>query len=212
MAAGGGGPVPGRSRKVAYWLLFGMMLVLAAAVLVLGVAGRPGDRLAPALIGALLAWPVALAWRAARAGDGGRLGLAVSGATAVVLVAAMVWAVPGIVNRGVSARAAGGTLGALADAGDRIALYRFRQGMLGGFLFYSGRTYPNLADADALRRHLETDQAGGGRAIVLMRAREMEEAARSLPFPILEARRFAFRRLPGAEGDAGDYVLVLRAP
>jgi hypothetical protein len=103
---------------------------------------------------------------------------------------------------------------ALAEAGDRIALYRFHQGMMGGFLFYSGRTYPNLHDADELRRHLESDQAGGGRALVLMRSGAFDAAARSLPFPILEARRYAFRKMPGAERgvEAGDYVLVVRAP
>ena len=214
--AGGEGapPAPRPGRRVALWLLFVMLILLAVAVLVLGIAGAPGARLVPAVIGALLAWPVAAAWSAARRDDGRRLGLAVAGGTALIFVAALAWAVPGIVNRGVSARAAGGEMGAFAEAGDRIALYRFRQGMMGGFLFYSGRTYPNLRDAGELRRHLESDQAGGGRALVLMRSGAFDEAARLLPFPILEARRYAFRKMPGAGAGAGagDYVLVVRAP
>jgi len=214
--AGGEGvpPPPRRGRRVALWLLFAMLVLLAIAVLVLGIAGRPGERIVPAVIGALLAWPVAAAWGAARRDDGRRLGLAVAAGAALVFVAASVWAVPGIVNRGVSTRAAGGELRGLAEAGDRIALYRFHQGMLGGFLFYSGRTYPNLRDAEDLRRHLESDEADGRRALVLMRGGAFDEAARSLPFPILEARRYAFRRLPGASAGAAsaDYVLVVRAP
>ena len=54
--------------------------------------------------------------------------------------------------------------------------------------------------------------AGGGRAFVLMRARDAEEAARSLPFPIHEARRFAFRTFAGARDASGDYVLVVWDP
>jgi hypothetical protein len=103
---------------------------------------------------------------------------------------------------------------AFAQAGDRIALYRFHQGMLGGFLFYSGRTWPNLGDADALRRHLESDTGEGGRALVLMRAATFAEAAQALPFPILEARRYTYRKMPGAGrgGASGDYILAARAP
>jgi hypothetical protein len=86
--------------------------------------------------------------------------------------------------------------------------------MMGGFLFYSGRTWPNLRDADELRRHLESDREGGGRALVLMRRSLFDEAARSLPFPILEARRYAGRRSPGDDGGAaaGGYILVVRPP
>jgi len=215
LAGGEGAPAaPRRGRRIALWLLFIMLILLAVAVLVIGIAGRPGERLVPAVLGALLAWPVAVAWSAARRDDGRRLGLAVAGGTALIFVAALAWAAPGIVNHGVSARTAGGEMRALAEAGDRIALYRFHQGMMGGFLFYSGRTYPNLRDAEELRRHLESDQAGGGRALVLMRSGAFDEAARALPFPILEARRYVFRKMPGVErgAGAGDYVLVVRAP
>jgi 4-amino-4-deoxy-L-arabinose transferase-like glycosyltransferase len=214
--AGGDGvpPPPRRGRRVALWLLFVMLILLAVAVLVVGIAGRPGERVVPTVVGALLAWPVAAAWSAARRDDGRRLGLAVAGGTALIFVAALAWAVPGVVNRGVSARAAGSEIRALAEAGDRVALYRFHQGMMGGFLFYSGRTYPNLRDIEDLRRHLESDKPDAGRALVLMRGGVFDEAARALPFPILEARRYAFRKMPGAErgAGAGDYVLVVRAP
>jgi len=217
LAGGEGAPhAPGRGRRVGLWLLFVMLILVAVTVLVIGIAGRPGERLIPALLGALLAWPVAASWGAASRGDGRRLGLAVAGGTALILVAALGWAVPGIVNHGVSVRPAAGELRAFADAGDRIALYRLNEGMMGGFLFYSGRTYPRLGNADDLRHYLEGDQAGGGRALVLMPSGLFDEAARSLPFPILEARRFAFRKLPranaGARPGAGDFLLVVRAP
>jgi hypothetical protein len=81
--------------------------------------------------------------------------------------------------------------------------------MMGGFLFYSGRTYPNLRTPQALEAHLASDEPGGSRALVLIKADDFETAAAALPFPVVEARRFASRRLPGASG-SGDYLLVVR--
>jgi 4-amino-4-deoxy-L-arabinose transferase-like glycosyltransferase len=215
LAGGEGAPdPPRRGRRLAQGLLLGALFALALVVIVAGVAGQPQDRLVPALFGGLLAWPVTAAFGAFRRDDSRRLGLAVGSGAALVLVAALAWAVPGIVNHGVSVRPAAAELRALAEAGDRVVLYRFHEGTMGGFLFYAGRTFPNLLETADLRRHFESDGEGGGRALVLMRGDSFEEASRALPFPIVEARRYSGRKMPGADAEAaaGDYVLAVRAP
>ena len=202
--------VPGLGRRVGHWLLFAAMSMAVCVVLGLGIAAHPGGLAAPLVVLALVAWPLAAAWRAARTGNGGRLGLFTALTTAIVFVAAMAWAVPSIVNGGVSARAAGSDLRELSQAGDRIALYHFKEGMLGGFLFYSERTYPNLLDAKALAGHLAGNDPTGHRSLALMRVEDFEEVAGTLPFPVAEERRYVFPTLPGAPGSSG-YVLAVRS-
>ncbi len=207
---------PGRSRRIGLWLLFAATCVAVCAVLGVGIAAdRDGFAAplvvsAPLLVAGLVAWPLALAWRAARAGDGRRLGSFAALVTAIALVAAMAWVVPSIVNGGVSARAAASDMRALAEAGDRIALYRFKQGMLGGFLFYSGRTYPNVRDAKGLPDHLAGDDAPDSRSLVLMQSDDFDAIARVLPFPMAVARRYTFPTLPGERPGSSDYVLAVR--
>ncbi len=198
-----------RGRRAAFHLLWGAAAIVVAAGLALFVMARPGAWLLAALYAAAAAWPLVLAFRAARAGAGRRLGLGVAAAAAIAFVTTLAGSIPAVVNRDVTARPAGETLAAFASGGDRIALYQFHQGMMGGFLFYSGRTYPNLRTPQTLAAHLESDEPGGSRALVLIKADDFEAAAATLPFPVIEARRFASRRLPGATG-SGDYLLVVR--
>ena len=202
--------VPGLGRRVGHWLLLAATGIAVCAVLGFGIAADPGGFGAPLIVLALVAWPLAVAWRAARAGNGGRLGLFTALATAIVFVAAMAWAVPSIVNGGMSARAGGSDLREHAQAGDRIALYQFKEGMLGGFLFYSDGTYPNLLDAKALADHLAGNDPAGPRSLALMRVEDFEKVAGTLPFPVAEARRYVFPTLPGAPGSS-DYVLAVRS-
>jgi len=204
------GDVPGLGRRVGHWLLLAATGIAVCAVLGFGIAADPGGFGAPLVVLALVAWPLAAAWRAARAGNGGRLGHFTALVTAIVFVAAMAWAVPSIVNGGVSTRAAGSDLREHAQAGDRIALYQFKEGMLGGFLFYSERTYPNLLDAKALADHLAGNDPTGPRSLALMRVEDFEKVAGTLPFPVTEARRYVFPTLPGAPGPS-DYVLAVRS-
>ena len=213
LAGGEGAPdPPRRGRRLAQGLLLFALIALALAVIVVGVIGRPRDRLVPALLGGLLAWPVGAAFGAFRRDDGRRLGLAVACGAALVFVAALAWAVPGIVNHGVSVRPAAAELRAFEDAGDRMALFRFHEGKVGGFLFYAGRTWPNLRETEDLRSHLERDGEGGGRALVLMSRASFEEASRTLPFPIREVWSWSGRRMPGADAGAAaaDFILVAR--
>jgi 4-amino-4-deoxy-L-arabinose transferase-like glycosyltransferase len=209
-AAAGAAPAATRPRRVALHLLWAAIAIVGAAGLALFVMARPGAWLLAGLYAAVVTWPLVAAFRAARSGDGRRLGIAGAAAAAIVFVTTLAGSIPAVVNRDVTARPAGETLAAFASGGDRIALYRFHQGMMGGFLFYSGRTYPNLATAEALRQHLESDLPDGSRALVLMRADEFDAAAAALPFPVVEARRFTSRRLPGASAGSGDYLLVAR--
>ncbi|HUD72265.1 MAG TPA: glycosyltransferase family 39 protein [Dongiaceae bacterium] len=206
--APGGAPRP-RSRRVALHLLWGAATVVVVAGLALFVMARPGAWLLAALYAAVAAWPLVLGFRAARAGAGRRLGLGVAAAAAIAFVTTLAGSIPAVVNRDVTARPAGETLAAFASGGDRIALYRFHQGMMGGFLFYSERTYPNLRTPQALEAHLQSDEPGGSRALVLIKADDFDEAAAALPFKVVEARRFTSRRLPGASG-SGDFLLVVR--
>lgn len=201
----------GRARRVALYALWVAGAVVAAAGLTLFLIARPGAWILAGLYAAAVCWPLVVAFRAARTGHGPRLGRAVAAAAALAFVTTAAGSIPAVVNREITTRPAGETLAAFASGGDRIAFYRFHQGMLGGFLFYSARTYPNLRTPEALRTHLESDQPGGARALVLMKAGDFEAVAAALPFPVVEARRFTSRRLPGAAG-SGDFLLVARPP
>jgi hypothetical protein len=101
----------------------------------------------------------------------------------------------------------------MEEAGDRIAFYQFKQGTVGGFLFYAGRTIPNLRDPDALARHLASGgEAPGPRPFALLRAPAAEEVAPRLPFPVREARRYRHPTLPWEKPGGNDYVLLTRGP
>lgn len=201
---------PARAWRVALYMMWGAVALVATAGLALFVMARPGAWLLAGLYTGIAGFLVAATFGAARAGEGRRLGFAAAATAGLAFVTTLAGSIPAVVNRDVSARPAGETLAAFATGGDRIALYQFRQGMMGGFLFYSGRTYTNLPTFDALRRHLESDEPAGSRAIVLMRAEEFDAVAAALPFKVVEARRFTSRRLPGASAGSGDYLLVTR--
>jgi hypothetical protein len=186
------------------------MVLLAAGILAALRLVRPGDLLIPCALVALLIPPFVVAYRAMRADAGRRFGYAIAAATGVLLQCVTLVIVPAIVNGGTSARAAAGDLARMSDAGDPIALYQFREGMVGGFLFYSGRTFPNLRDPEHLKQHLEGGSGDpfGSRPIVLMRAAAFDAAAAALPFPIREVRRYTTPTLLRSQAGEGDYILV----
>jgi hypothetical protein len=145
---------------------------MAAATLALLRLARPGDWLSPAVLLALLGLPGVVAYRAARAGRAGRLASGAAGLAGVVYLALSILVVPGVVERAASARTAGGLLRRLVQAGDRVALYGFKEGMLGGYLFYAGATFPNLGRPEELRAHLESAPCGSGAPCALALVRE----------------------------------------
>jgi 4-amino-4-deoxy-L-arabinose transferase-like glycosyltransferase len=147
--------------RAAFHLLLGALIVIAGTSLAVLRLARPADWLAPAALLALLLPPGILAYRAARAGRGGSLVVSGAALTGVVHLALAVLVVPAVVERAASARPAAALLRRLVQAGDRVALYDFKEGMLGGYLFYSGMTYPNLERVEDLRAHLLAAPGGG---------------------------------------------------
>jgi 4-amino-4-deoxy-L-arabinose transferase-like glycosyltransferase len=192
---------PGRIGRRA-----GVLAAAAAAIAMLAalaLAGHPGAALGLALLSAAL---LAFAVRCARRDETRPLGMAIASLTAVSYLLAAIVVAPAIVNGGTSARAAGETLKRRGAAGARIAFFDFREGNLGGFCFYSGRTWPNLRTLDALAGHLE----GAGEPLALLRGTDVERVRAGLPFPIEDVERWRSRPRPG--GDAGnEYLLVRRA-
>jgi dolichyl-phosphate-mannose-protein mannosyltransferase len=216
---------PAAAMLVAWWLSraapgrMGRWAGVAAAAL-LAVAGplallASGHRgLAAALsLGAVAI--VALAVRFAHRDEPGRLGFAVVSLASVSCLLAAIIATPSVVNGGTSVRAAGESLRRHADAGARLAFYDFREGNIGGFCFYAGRTWPNLKGSDALARHLAGAGPGdganaGGASLALLKAEDFDRVAASLPFPIEEVERWRYRGRPGQESRS-DFVLIRRA-
>jgi 4-amino-4-deoxy-L-arabinose transferase-like glycosyltransferase len=208
---------PAAAVLVAWWLTRGRpgRVARRAGILAVALPGlaataallASGHRGLAAVLALGTAGAVTLAVRFARRDEPARLGVAiVSAAAAWCLLAAAVIA-PSIVNGGTSARAAGESLRRRADAGDRLAFYEFREGNLGGFCFYAGRTWPNLQGPEALVRHLEGE---GGASLALVKAEDLTRTAASLPFPIEEVERWRYRSRPGQD-TSSDYVLIRRS-
>ena len=199
------------ARRRSLFLLLAVAVGYAAAVPSLLYVARRADLVIPILLAALLIVPGVAAFRALRRSDTRGVAVGVAGLVGLAHLGLMAALAPAIVNGGTSARAAGGHLRSLADAGHPIALYQFRQGMLGGFLFYAGRTFPNLPDAESLKRHLESVGEGPGpKPFVLMQSGVAADVASGLPFTLEEARRYSPPRLPWIETGRKDYVIVTR--
>jgi len=190
--------------------------VAGGAVTVLVVAGalvETGHLPAALLLVAVGAALLGIAVRCALRDEPARLGAAVAAAAGVALLLAATVVTPSIVNRGTSTRAAAAELLLRARAGARIALFDFREGNIGGFTFYAGRTWPNLRSLDALARHLAGREGTGeelerpGEALALVKDSDLERVRAGLPFPIEEVRRFRYRTRPGSDA-TNDYVLL----
>jgi hypothetical protein len=202
-----------RARRAASGLLLALGILLAAGVLAALRLARPEDLLAPIVSSALLLVPGVAAYRALRRQDAPGVALSIAGLTGILELVLFVAVVPAVVNGGTSARAAGVELRRMEEEGDRIAFFQFKEGTLGGFLFYAGRTFPNLHDDGDLTRHLAASgDAPGPRTFALMRAPALEEVAPRVPFPLLEARRYRKPDLPWEKPGKNDYVLVTRGP
>jgi len=202
-----------RARRAASGILLAGGIVLAAVVLAALRLARPSDLTTPIVVGTLLLVPGIAAYLAMRRQDSPAVALSVAGLTGVLELALFVSVVPAVVNGGTSARAAGDELRQMEAEGDRIAFYQFKEGTVGGFLFYSGRTFPNLRDLEGLGSHLAAGgDAPGPRPFALMRAPALAEVAPLLPFPVQEARRYRHPTLPWEKPGENDYVLVTRGP
>jgi len=199
----------GRPGRIGRWIGVAAAVLPAVAVAtVLAAAGQAGIAAALALVAAgLLAW----AARCARRDETRRLGWSIASMAALSFLLAATVVAPAIVNHGTSAREAGESLKRRAEAGERIAFFDFREGNLGGFCFYAGRTWPNHRSLDALAAHLGGDTASGEPlALALLKGADVGRVQAALPFPIEEVERWRYRTRPG--GDASnDYVLVRRA-
>ena len=100
--------------------------------------------------------------------------------------------VPRIVIGSLSPRTAAHQVRRMIDAGDRLALYRFKEGSLGGYLFYSGVTLPHLRDTEELRRHLMSGAVADNspRSLALMREEVYAGLVADLGIPTTVVRRF----------------------
>jgi 4-amino-4-deoxy-L-arabinose transferase-like glycosyltransferase len=204
---------PRRARRLALWFLVGLLAALSLALVWAWHLVRPAALLGPSSAAIVLALAGVVAWRAARAGDGRRLGLTVAAGALLMEVATGAVLVPAIVNQGASVRPIGATLRAHLEAGDHVALYGIKEGSIGGLLYYTGRTLPVLRGPDDLQAHLASAETpGGSRALVLMRATVFEEAARALPFPLVESRRWRPMAVPWEAEGANDFILAARGP
>jgi 4-amino-4-deoxy-L-arabinose transferase-like glycosyltransferase len=197
----------GRPGRVGRWAGVAAAAIVAIAfTAVLAVTGHAGAAVALGLGGAVLA---GLAARQARRDEPRALGLSVACLTGLAYLLAVTMAVPSIVNRGTSARAAGESLRQRALAGVHIAFFDFREGNIGGFCFYSGRTWRNVRTVDGLAGHLEA--GGPGEALALVKGTDLDRVRAGLPFPIEEVERWRYRARPGGDSGNNEYLLVRRA-
>ncbi|HEX9426299.1 MAG TPA: glycosyltransferase family 39 protein, partial [Candidatus Polarisedimenticolia bacterium] len=187
-------PARGASRaaRVALAIFLGAGVLIAALLPAALRLVRPQEWLGLALS---LALPPALALfghAALRSGRAGRLASLIGGALALVTLALAVAVVPEVVNGAASPRGAASLLRRMVEAGDRVALYRFKEGALGGTLFYAGGTLPNLATTEELRRHLEAGSVAGPgpRSVALMREEVYREESARLGIATTIVRRF----------------------
>jgi len=180
-----------RPVRIALGLLLGAGIVIAALLPAsLGVL-EPEGRVATAL-GLVLVAALALAGYAAlRTGRADRLAILVAGAVGLVHLVAAGGIVPELVDRHASPREAARQIRRMADAGDRLALYDFKEGSLGGYLFYAGMTLPHLRTPEDLRIHLSTGgEARSPRSLALMREEIYHGVAPALGIATTIVRRF----------------------
>ena len=207
------GETPRRARRAGLWILFGLLAALSLSLVWAWHLVRPTALAGPLTAALALALVAVTAWRAARSADGWRLGLAVSAGAALIEIAVGAVLVPAIVNQGASARPIGAALRRHLETGDRVALYGIKEGSMGGLLYYAGRALPVLSGPGELEAHFApADAPGGSRALVLMRAPVFEETARSLPFPLVEARRWRPSAVPWEAEGVNDFILAARGP
>ena len=195
----------GRPGRIGRWTA-----VAAAAVVVIAFTAAlavTGHVVAAAALAVAGTVRTGLAARQARRDEPKRLGMSLALVTGFAYLLAVTLAVPSIVNRGTSARAAGESLRQRAEAGASIAFFDFREGNIGGFCFYSGRTWRNIRSVDGLASHLEA--GAPGEALALLKGTDLDRARAGLPFPIEEVERWRYRSRPGDAGN--DYLLVRRA-
>jgi 4-amino-4-deoxy-L-arabinose transferase-like glycosyltransferase len=207
------GEPPGRARRVALWILFGLIVALSLGFVWAWHLVRPADRVAPLAAAIVLTLPGVAAWRAVRAGEGRRLGLAAAAAAGLIELATGAALVPAIVNQGASARPIGAAIRRHLETGDHVALYAIKEGSIGGLLYYAGQTLPVLRGPADLETYLAAPEAAGGsRSLVLMRAPVFEETARVVPFPLVEARRWHPAAVPWETEGVNDFILAARGP
>ncbi len=187
-----GQPALSRSARPALAIFLGAsVLVTALLPAALGLA-RPDGRLGVAFAIALPPTLAFLGYGTLRSGRAGRLALLAGGALGMVTLGLALAVVPEVVNGVSSPRPAATFMNRLAGAGDHVALYRFKEGALGGTLFYARGTFPNLAAPEDLRRHLEAGGVAGPgpRSVALMREAIYLEDAPRLGIATTVVRRF----------------------
>lgn len=188
----GGQPALSRAARLALAIVLGASVLITALLpAALRLAGQDG----PLGLVFGLALPPALAffgYGALRSGRAGRLALLAGGGLGMVTLGLALAVVPEVVNGVTSPRLAATFARNLTEAGDRVALYRFKEGALGGTLFYAGGTFPNLTTPVDLRHHLEAGGVAGPgpRSVALMRERVYLEDAPRLGIPTTIVRRF----------------------
>jgi 4-amino-4-deoxy-L-arabinose transferase-like glycosyltransferase len=172
--AGGPGTPPARllwHERAGLGLLFGATLLVAGLLPVALRLALPEARAASFLSLGVPLLTVVAGVAALRASRPDRVALVTIVTLGVVHLALASTVVPRIVNGSLSPRTAARQLRRMIDAGDRLALYRFKEGALGGYLFYSGTTLPHLREPEDLRRHLLSGAAAdrSPRSLALMR-------------------------------------------
>ena len=190
----------GRPGRVGRWAA-----VIAGAVMIgivtwaLFETGHKEIAFLLAVAGTML---VARVVRAVLRDDPAALGKALALAAGMALLQAAAVVTPTIVNEGTSARAAAADLVGRARAGVSIALFDFREGNIGGFTFYAGRTWRNLRDLD----ELESFMTSGSVTLALVKDSDLERVRARLP-DLVEVKRFRYRTRPGSDA-TNDYVLL----
>jgi 4-amino-4-deoxy-L-arabinose transferase-like glycosyltransferase len=192
VAGGWEPPRPSWPARAALGLLFGATIVVAALLPAALRLVLPEARLAAWVsLGVPLLAAVAGS-TALRASRPDRLALVTIGTVGVVHLVLASTVVPRIVNGSLSPRMAAHQVRRMIDAGDRLALYRFKEGSLGGYLFYSGATLPHLRDTEELRRHFMSGAVADSspRSLALMREEVYAGLAADLGIPTTVVRRF----------------------
>lgn len=174
-----------RLPRIVTAILLGVTIAMCAVAITGLQLVRPAYRFGPLAAAVLLVPLGVMAYRSLRRGRTIRMGMTIACMLGFLYLAITILGVPVAVNGRASDRAAAEQLRRLVGGGDRIALYRFKEGMLGGYLFYSGHTYPNLSRLDQLRDHLgmKVDRLPGPRRFALMREEAYLEVATELEFP-----------------------------
>ena len=210
-------PVPGtqaRMVRIGSALLFGATIGLGAGFISVLSLIRPADW-ASAVASAVLFTPLAIiAYRALRAGQTFRLGVVAAGITCLVYLGIVTQVAPEVVNDRISVRTTATQLRRMVAAADRVAFYDFTEEMLGGYLFYSRLTFPNLDHPEQLRRHLgdEVIDLRRPRPFALIRASDYEEIAPALGVETEVVRRYRSPTWKDESAPGDDLYLIVRRP